>query len=250
MKSVLMRRWKLAVAALITAGLLVALSGCSPAEDRKGSMPAETAGSMSEGNAATEAVDGEAGSAAAADEGSAALAEKGEETMSESMERTIYIAGGCFWGTQKFFDQFKGVLSTEVGYANGKTENPTYQEVCRAGTGHAETVKVVYDESLISTEQLLAYYFMTIDPLSVNHQGGDWGEQYRTGIYYEDEDLLPAIQAAYDAEEAAVGEKLAVELGPLQNFYSAEDYHQKYLDKNPGGYCHIPEKLFHLESGE
>ena len=174
--------------------------------------------------------------------------EEGTEEAEVSV-RTIYLAGGCFWGSQKFFDQFSGVISTEVGYANGSMENPSYQEVCH-GSGHAETVKIEYDENKISTQKLLEYYFMTIDPTSVNHQGGDWGEQYRTGIYYEDEDLLPAIQEAYDAEKEAIGKELAVEVMPLQNFYSAETYHQKYLDKNPGGYCHIPEKLFHLEKAE
>ena len=96
---------------------------------------------------------------------------------------TIYLAGGCFWGLQKFFDQFDGVISTEVGYANGPDRAPTYQEVC-ADSGHAETVKVVYDEAKISLSQLLDYYFMVIDPLSVNKQGHDEGIQYRTGIYY------------------------------------------------------------------
>ena len=157
----------------------------------------------------------------------------------------IYLAGGCFWGTQKFFDQFEGVLMTEAGYANGGTAEPTYREVCR-GSGHAETVKIVYDPGVITLTELLGYYFMVIDPTSVNRQGNDKGIQYRTGIYYEDEGLLPEIRAAYAAEEAKVGEKLAVEVSPLMNYYPAEEYHQKYLDKNPGGYCHIPGRLMRL----
>ena len=157
----------------------------------------------------------------------------------------IYLAGGCFWGTQKFFDQFEGVLSTEAGYANGSTAEPTYREVCR-GSGHAETVKIVYDPSRITLAELLSYYFMVIDPTSVNRQGNDKGIQYRTGIYYEDEGLLPEIRAVYAAEEAKVGQKLAVEVLPLMNYYPAEEYHQKYLDKNPGGYCHIPRRLMRL----
>lgn len=161
--------------------------------------------------------------------------------------KTIYLAGGCFWGTQHFFDQFSAVLETKTGYANGRTEAPSYEDVRYRDTGHAETVMVRYDEARLSTEKLLAYYFMTIDPLSINRQGGDVGSQYRTGIYYDDESLLPAIRAAVAEEEAKVGAKLEVEVLPLRNFYPAEEYHQDYLVKNPGGYCHIPLSLMHLE---
>ena len=163
--------------------------------------------------------------------------------------KTIYLAGGCFWGTQRFFDQFPGVISTETGYANGPKENPTYQDVCN-DSGHAETVKITYDEAVISTQKLLEYYFMTIDPVSVNQQGHDKGIQYRTGIYYEDASLLPDIRKKYEEEKAKVGEKLAVELMPLENFYPAEEYHQKYLVKNPEGYCHIPRALLELVKAE
>ena len=161
--------------------------------------------------------------------------------------KTIYLAGGCFWGMQKFFDQFDGVLATEVGYANGPDRAPSYQDVC-ADSGHAETLRVDYDEAVISLTRLLGYFFMVIDPLSVNRQGHDEGIQYRTGIYYTDASLLPEIEAVYRAEEAKAGSKLAVELEPLRNFFSAEEYHQKYLDKNPGGYCHIPSRFFSLGS--
>ena len=160
--------------------------------------------------------------------------------------KTIYLAGGCFWGVQKFFDQFDGVISTEVGYANGPDAAPGYQDVC-AGSGHAETVRIAYDEERITLTKLLEAYFMVIDPLSVNRQGGDRGVQYRTGIYYTDPGQLAEIEAVYRAEEEKAGAKLAVELGPIQNFFSAEEYHQKYLDKNPTGYCHIPRAFFTLE---
>lgn len=160
--------------------------------------------------------------------------------------KTIYLAGGCFWGMQKFFDQFDGVLLTEVGYANGPDKAPSYEDVC-ADSGHAETLRIDYDETRIPLAELLKYYFMVIDPLSVNRQGHDEGIQYRTGIYYTDEFLLPEIQAFYQAEEEKIGTKLAVELEPLRNFFSAEEYHQKYLDKNPGGYCHIPNQYFNLK---
>ncbi|MCR4905901.1 MAG: peptide-methionine (S)-S-oxide reductase MsrA [Clostridiales bacterium] len=164
--------------------------------------------------------------------------------------KTIYLAGGCFWGCEKFFEQFDGVVNTLVGYANGNTENPSYEDVKHRGTGHAETVRIDFDEARISTEELLDSYFLVIDPLSVNRQGEDEGIQYRTGIYYDDESLLPAIRARVGKEERKLGQPLAVEVAPLENFYPAEEYHQRYLDKNPGGYCHIPERMMHLEKGE
>lgn len=160
--------------------------------------------------------------------------------------KTLYMAGGCFWGAQRFFDQFEGVMKTEVGYANGPTENPTYKEVC-ASSGHAETVKVDFDESVISAGELLDYYFMIIDPLSLNKQGEDEGVQYRTGVYYEDESLLPEIEAAFKKEQGKYSEPMKVELKPLENFYGAEEYHQKYLVKNPAGYCHIAPWLLELK---
>lgn len=159
--------------------------------------------------------------------------------------KTIYLAGGCFWGMQKFFDQFDGIVSTEVGYANGPDRAPSYQEVC-TNSGHAETLRVDYDPAVITLTQLLNNFFMVIDPLSVNRQGNDCGVQYRTGIYYTDTDDLPEIEVVYKAEEEKAGARLAVELMPLQNFFSAEEYHQKYLDKNPTGYCHIPRSMFKL----
>ena len=165
------------------------------------------------------------------------------------MKKEIYLAGGCFWGTQKFFDQFAGVLETEVGYANGPSENPGYPDVC-AGSGHAETVRIVYDDTVISLSQLLEYYFLTIDPLSYHRQGMDKGIQYRTGIYYTDAADLPELEAAYAEEQAKYRRKLEVELLPLENFWPAEEYHQKYLDKNPGGYCHIPGRLLNLRNRE
>ena len=159
------------------------------------------------------------------------------------MTETIFLAGGCFWGLQKYFDQFDGVIRTEVGYANGPDRAPTYEDVCN-DSGHAETVKIEYDESRISLEKLLDCYFPVIDPLSVNRQGHDEGIQYRTGIFYTDERQLDVIREVYSREEARIGAKLAVVVEPLKNFYSAEEYHQKYLEKNPGGYCHIPARFY------
>lgn len=160
--------------------------------------------------------------------------------------KTIYLAGGCFWGAQKYFDQFTGVISTEVGYANGPDREVSYEEVCN-DSGHAETVRVDYDEEKLPLKKLLGYYFMVIDPVSVNKQGEDEGIQYRTGIYYTEEEQLPVIEETYEKVSREVGQQLAVEVEPIRNFFTAEEYHQKYLDKNPTGYCHIPKRMFEVE---
>ncbi len=162
--------------------------------------------------------------------------------------KTIYLAGGCFWGVQRFLDQFPGVIKTEVGYANGPDSAPTYRDVC-AGSGHAETVRVDYDESVISLTGLLGYYFMVIDPLSVNRQGNDSGVQYRTGVYYTDSDQLAEAEKVFAREREKAGAPLAVELRPIGNFFTAEEYHQKYLEKDPAGYCHIPREFFSIAAG-
>lgn len=153
--------------------------------------------------------------------------------------KEIYLAGGCFWGMEHYAKQIKGVVETDVGYANGKTKNPTYEEVCTDRTQFAETVRIAYDPSVVSLEALLAFYFKAIDPTSVNQQGNDHGTQYRTGVYYTDPADLPTLRRAFANEQLKIKEKIAVELEPLKNYYKAEEYHQDYLDKNPGGYCHI-----------
>lgn len=158
--------------------------------------------------------------------------------------KEIYFAGGCFWGTEHYFKQIKGVVETAVGYANGHTSDPTYQEVYTDATGYAETVKVVYDPQLISLELLADLYFHSIDPLSLNKQGEDEGTRYRTGIYYTDQEDLPVLKKVYDQVASQYDTPLAVELEPLRNFYNGEEYHQDYLDKNPTGYCHLPQALF------
>ena len=150
--------------------------------------------------------------------------------------RTIYLAGGCFWGTEKYLSELEGVVATEVGYANGRTENPSYEDVCYKNTGHAETVKVEYDASVLPLKDLLALFYEVIDPTSVNRQGNDVGTQYRTGIYYIDETDLPIIRESLKELKREYPVPLAIEVEPLSNYYPAEEYHQKYLDKNPGGY--------------
>ena len=160
--------------------------------------------------------------------------------------REIYFAGGCFWGTEKYLESIPGVKETSVGYANGKTENPTYEEVCYKNTGHAETVKVVYDPEEVSLGFLLSLFYKAIDPVSVNRQGGDTGIQYRTGIYYTDEKDKFIIEESIKKLQKSHDETIAIEVQPLMNYYLAEEYHQKYLDKNPSGYCHIGNSQFNL----
>lgn len=152
--------------------------------------------------------------------------------------KDIWLAGGCFWGVEAYLARVPGVAEATVGYANGTTENPTYRQVID-GSGHAETVHVRYDPARISLAELLAQYFLIIDPTSVNRQGNDRGVQYRTGIYYRDEADLPVIRAFLADEQKKQDRPIAVEVTPLVHYFLAEEYHQDYLEKNPGGYCHI-----------
>lgn len=153
------------------------------------------------------------------------------------MNKSIYLAGGCFWGVEEYFRRTDGIINTRVGYANGDTLMTSYYDLKR--TGHAETVEIVYDDNILPLNRLLALYFSIIDPVSVNRQGGDSGTQYRTGIYYTDEADRAVIDIVMDGVRARCDKPVAVEVEPLKNFIEAEDYHQQYLAKNPGGYCHI-----------
>ncbi len=162
------------------------------------------------------------------------------------MRKEIYLAGGCFWGTEHFLKQIRGVVKTEVGYANGTGKHPDYKTVSTGKSGFAETVKVEYDPEQISLEKLLELFFKTIDPTGVNRQGNDVGPQYRTGIYYSDKADEAGIKASIARLASAYSRPIAVEYKALENYYTAEDYHQNYLDKHPDGYCHIPKKLFRM----
>lgn len=153
--------------------------------------------------------------------------------------KAIYLAGGCFWGLEAYMARIPGVYDAESGYANGKTDNPSYEDLVYRQSGHAETVRVLYDPEQVSLSTLLKYYFRVIDPTSLNRQGNDKGIQYRTGIYYTDADELPIIRKALDAVQKAVARPVVVEAEPLHQYFKAEEYHQDYLEKNPGGYCHI-----------
>ena len=161
------------------------------------------------------------------------------KTAENSALHEIYVAGGCFWGVEEYFSRIPGVVETCVGYANGHTPYPDYRSVCSGLTGHAETVRVRYDSAMVSLATLVGHFFRIIDPTCINRQGNDIGTQYRTGIYYSsatDKDGIAAFMADIQGKYT---KPLAVELLPLQNFWPAEEYHQHYLKKNPGGYCHI-----------
>lgn len=158
--------------------------------------------------------------------------------------KEIYLAGGCFWGTEKYLSLVHGIVETEVGYANGNTENPTYEDVCYRDTGHAEAVKVLYNPDEIRLEFILKLFYDVIDPTSVNRQGNDVGTQYRTGIYYVYERDKDKIVKSINELQMSYTKPIAIEVMPLNNYYRAEEYHQKYLDKNPNGYCHIGRSKF------
>ncbi len=150
----------------------------------------------------------------------------------------IHLAGGCFWGVEAYMARIYGVYDVTSGYANGNTMDPTYRDVL-SGSGHAEAVHVVYDPSLVSLKELLDYFFVVVDPTSLNKQGNDIGESYRSGIYYTNEEDLTVINEVIDEQDGLYKKDIVVEVEPLDGYYLAEDYHQDYLEKNPNGYCHI-----------
>lgn len=157
--------------------------------------------------------------------------------IKESKLKEIYLAGGCFWGVEAFFNRMVGVEYIDVGYANGSTNQTNYEKV--GATGHAETVHIVYDPHQIKLEEILQYYFSIIDPTTLNRQANDMGTQYRTGIYYVDPNDKRIIKQVMEQEQEKYTEEIVTEVEPLRNYILAEDYHQKYLDKNPHGYCHV-----------
>ncbi|WP_288480388.1 peptide-methionine (S)-S-oxide reductase MsrA [uncultured Clostridium sp.] len=153
--------------------------------------------------------------------------------------KEIVLAGGCFWGVEEFMSRLDGVISTEVGYANGRTENPTYEDICTKDTGYAEVCKVTFNEDIISLRELLIEFWGIINPTVLNRQGNDIGSQYRTGIYYIKESDIDTIILTRDNEQAIYTNPIVTEIKPLITYHKAEEYHQHYLKKNPNGYCHI-----------
>ena len=152
--------------------------------------------------------------------------------------QTIYLAGGCFWGLEAYFKAIPGVISVDSGYANGPTNTTTYEEVCH-GSGHAETIKLIYDADVLALRHIIQYYFRVVDPFTINKQGNDVGIQYRSGLYYTNDTDKSVIEDVLKKLQDLYAQSFAIEVKPLENFVKAEEYHQDYLEKNPGGYCHI-----------
>ncbi len=153
--------------------------------------------------------------------------------------KEIYFAGGCFWGVEAYMSKIPGVYETSVGYANGNSDNPTYEDVCYKKTGHAETVYIKYNPEEITLERLVSQFFKIIDPTILDRQGYDCGKQYRTGIYFTNEADGKIIKETVNLVQKEYQTPIVTEVMPLKQFFKAEEYHQKYLEKNPGGYCHI-----------
>lgn len=152
--------------------------------------------------------------------------------------KEIVVAGGCFWGVEEYYRRLAGTLETKVGYAQGHLNQPTYEQVCDHTSGHAEVVWVRY-EAPLTLEKVLDHLFRIIDPTSLNRQGHDIGEQYRTGVYYVDDADAATIEAFIAERQKAYAKPIVVEVDRLHTFWDAETYHQNYLVKNPSGYCHV-----------
>jgi len=161
--------------------------------------------------------------------------------------KKIVIGGGCFWGVEEYYRRLKGIEATRVGYAQGITENPSYQDVCSGRTKHAEVVELIYDENVISLNKILEHLFRFIDPTTLNRQGHDIGTQYRVGVYYEDEGDAQIAREYIRGKQADYKKPIVLEVEKTGIFYDAETYHQKYLIKNPGGYCHVNMRLIKPE---
>lgn len=153
-------------------------------------------------------------------------------------KQVAYFAAGCFWGVEDAFKEIKGISSTVVGYTGGKSNNPTYQDVCSHGTGHAETIRVVFDPQIVTYEKLVDHFLKLHNPTTLNRQGPDVGDQYRSAIFYTDENQLASAKKIIAFEQKSMKEKIVTSLEPFHKFYSAEDYHQDYFQKNPGPSCH------------
>ena len=152
------------------------------------------------------------------------------------MQKIIYLAGGCFWGVERYYELLKGVISTRVGYANGNYQNPKYEDLKKGKATHAETLELTYDNEVISLEKVLEHFLRFVDPYSLDRQGHDEGHQYRSGIYYLDDEESDIIKAYFSR---VLNKDYKIEVTHLENFYPAEEYHQNYLLKNPNGYCHV-----------
>jgi methionine-S-sulfoxide reductase len=166
----------------------------------------------------------------------------GGETKVHAAKREVAtLAGGCFWGVEELFRKMPGVIETQVGYTGGSVANPTYEVVKTGRSGHAESIEITFDPSKVSYEHILEYFFKLHDPTTANRQGNDIGTQYRSAIFYHDEEQKKVAEAVKAKVEKSGAWKrpITTEIFPASKFYSAEDYHQDYLQKHPGGYtCH------------
>ena len=160
--------------------------------------------------------------------------------------KKIYLAGGCFWGVEHFLSLINGVINTSVGYANSDINNPTYEDLKNHRSLASETVQVIYDENIICLKEILELFFLIIDPTVLDRQGHDIGHQYRTGIYYIDDQDVEIIKSCLDELAKKYNDPIVIELLPLDNFTIGEEYHQNYLIKNPTGYCHVDPKMFEI----
>jgi methionine-S-sulfoxide reductase len=162
--------------------------------------------------------------------------------MAGTNSKLATLAGGCFWGVEEIFRKIPGVTETQVGYTGGTTPNPTYKQVCGGGTGHAEAIQITFDPAKVSYEQILSYFFRLHDPTTLNRQHNDVGTQYRSAIFYHDDQQKQAaekVKAEFD-KSGRFDKPIVTQIVKATEFYPAEDYHQKYLVKNPGGYnCHV-----------
>ncbi len=160
--------------------------------------------------------------------------------MADTTEKATFAAG-CFWGVEKVFSALPGAISTRVGYTGGVTKNPSYEQVCTGRTGHAEAIEITFDNSKISYDDLIEVFFRHHDPTTPNRQGNDAGTQYRSAIFYHSPEQKISAERALKALDKArlFRDGIVTEVTPASEFYPAEEYHQKYLKKNPLGYCHI-----------
>lgn len=164
--------------------------------------------------------------------------------------REVVVAGGCFWGVEAYYRRLKGVLKTEVGYSQGSCDHTTYNAVCQGEDSFVEVCKISYNEQVLSLEKIIEHLFRFIDPTSLNQQGPDKGIQYRTGVYYTEEQDLEIILEALKKRQESYEKALVVECEAVVNYCSAENYHQSYLEKNPYGYCHVNLSLLSPEECE
>jgi peptide-methionine (S)-S-oxide reductase len=158
------------------------------------------------------------------------------------MTQKAILAGGCFWGMQDLIRKLPGVVSTRVGYTGGTTANPTYKDICSKKTGHTEAIEITFDENRLSYRDLLLFFFQMHDPTTQDRQGNDKGPQYRSAVFYADDaQRQVALQTIRDVDQTGIWPgKVVTEVAPAKDFYEAEEDHQDYLEKNPGGYtCHF-----------